>query len=193
LNSKQIKEYADLDAPIADYWKYRKKLNGLKTLSEKADYINGLNLSDDQKNLLINNIADRKEDIDMTNYDNYADFEEFDYAQKNPEKYAISTAVGGYESFKGYTKTLNGIKADKDKNGDTISGSRKKKVTAYIQSLDIDRGQKLILHKSEYPSDTQYNREIIAYLKSRKDLSDADRKKILEALGFKVEGNTVRW
>lgn len=119
--------------------------------------------------------------------------EEYDYAVDSPEKHAISTAVGGYESFKGYTKTLNGIKSDKDKNGDTISGSRKKKVQAYIQSLDIDRGQKLILHKSEYPSDTQYNREIIAYLKSRKDLSDADRKKILEALGFKVEGNKVRW
>ena len=194
LNAEQIKEYRDLEAPIGDYWDYRKGLSGLKTIAEKADYINSLDLADWQKNLLINNIANRKEAIDMTNYDNYGSFEEFDYAQKNPEKYALATVVGGYEPFAKYSSDLNDIEADKDSNGKTISGSRKKKVMAYIESLDIDRGQKLILHKSQYKSDTSYNRAIIEYLKSRDDISIDQRKTILTELGFNVsEDGTVRW
>ena len=194
LNAEQIKEYSDLEAPIGDYWDYRKGLKGLKTIEEKANYINSLDLADWQKNLLINNISNRKEAIDMTNYDNYGSFEEFDYAQKNPEKYAIATAVGGYEPFAKYSSDLNDIEADKDSNGKTISGSRKKKVMAYIESLDIDRGQKLILHKSQYKSDTSYNRAIIEYLNSRDDISFEQWKTILTELGFNVsEDGTVRW
>lgn len=194
LEEKQIQEYIDLDAPIGDYWNYREGLKGLKTIEEKADYINSLDLEDWQKNLLINNIADRKEDIDMTNYDDYGSFEEFDYAQKYPEKYAIATAVGGYDSYTKYSSDLNDIKADKDKNGNAISGSRKKKVMAYIESLNISKGQKLILHKSQYPSDTSYNREIVEYLNSREDISFEQWKTILKELGFTVsEDGKVRW
>ena len=194
LDEKQTQEFIDVEAPIADYWNYRDGLKGLKTLEEKADYINSLDLEDWQKNLLINNIADRKEDIDMTNYDDYGSFEEFDYAQKYPEKYAVATAVGGYDSFAKYLSDLNDIEADKDKNGDTISGSRKKKVRAYIKSLNISKGQKLILLKSQYPSDTYYNREIIEYLKGRDDISFEQKITILKELGFTVsEDGKVRW
>lgn len=87
LNKKQIQEYQDVDLPIADYWKYREGLKGLKKNEEKADFINSLDIEDWQKNILMNNILDRKEDVDMTNYDDYADYEEFDWSQKNPEKY----------------------------------------------------------------------------------------------------------
>ena len=100
LKEKQIKEYMDVDMPIADYWKYREGLSGLTKLEEKAEYINSLDLTNKQKNILINNIADRKEEIDMTDYDKYADFEEFDYAQKNPEKYEFFRQNG--ISFKDY-------------------------------------------------------------------------------------------
>ena len=88
LSEKQIQEFIDVGISIQDYWEYREGLSGLKTLAEKADYINGLDLTDEQKNVLINNIADRKEDIDMSDYGNYGSWEEFDYAQKNPEKYS---------------------------------------------------------------------------------------------------------
>ena len=94
LNEKQIQEYQDVDLPIGDYWKYREGLSGLKSNEEKAEYINSLDIEDWQKNILMNNILDRKEDVDMTNYDDYADFEEFDYAQKNPEKYDFFKANG---------------------------------------------------------------------------------------------------
>ena len=87
LKEKQIQEYKDLDLPIRDYWDYREGLSDQKTLEDKFDYIAGLDLPVEKKNIMINNIVDRKEAVDMTNYDDFGTLEEFDYATKNPEKY----------------------------------------------------------------------------------------------------------
>ena len=101
LKEKQIQEYIDSEMPIEDYWKYREGLIGLTKIEEKADYIYSLDLPTDKKNLLINNIADRKEPIDLTDYGKYDSFEEFDYAQQNPEKYAFLENEGiGYLGYK---------------------------------------------------------------------------------------------
>lgn len=229
LNEKQIQEFIDVDLPIADYWKYRDGLKGLDKLSEKGDYIGDLDLPVSKKNILINNIADRKEAIDMTDYDKYPSFEEFDYAQKNPEKYEFlksqGVSVSEYESFdedtkeayswaaeypekfevsravasdvveyKGYTKALSEQKADKDKDGNSVSGSRKEKVVDYINDLDIDYGAKIILYKSQYKSDNTYNNDIIDYLNGRNDISYKQMETILTELGFKVlSDGTVQW
>ena len=190
LNENQTQEFIDVNKTgmsIQDYWDYRKGLSGLTTLAEKADYINSLNLTAEQKNILINNIANRKEDIDMSDYGNYSSFEEFDFANKYPSKYAVAQSVGGYEAYMIYSSGLNDIKADKDANGNSISGSRKKKVVAYINSLNADYGTKIILFKSEYPSDNTYDRDIIDYLNNRDDISYQQMKTILEELGFKVD------
>lgn len=228
LNKKQIEEYMDVDLPIADYWKYREGLKGLKTNEEKADYINSLDIENWQKNLLMNNILDRKEDVDMSNYNDYGSYEEFDYAQKNPEKYeffkengisysdyanadeegkdaynwaynnpdkvAFAKAVAGdVVAYRGYATELYNIKADKDEYGKSINGSRKEKVLDYINNLNADYETKIILWKSEYPSDDTYNVEIIEYLNNREDLTYEDRVSILTELGFKVSNGEVYW
>jgi hypothetical protein len=273
LKEKQIQEYIDTGMPIRDYWDYREGLSGLKNLSEKADYINsldlpvktknilinnlsdrkepidmegygefgsfdefdfaaknpekyeiaqavggyesymtfkenmkdmkleekadyiaGLNLTTEQKNILINGETDRKEPIDLTGYENFGSFEEFEFARKNPEAHAIAKSVGGYEAYKGYSGDLYDIKADKDENGKSISGSRKNKVVDYINGLDIDYGMKLILFKSEYNADDTYNTEIIQYLDSRQDISWQDMKTILTELGFTVyDDGRIEW
>lgn len=94
LEEKQIQEYIDVELPIADYWNYREGLSGLKTLAEKADYIASLDLETWQKNILINNLTDRATPIDMTGYENYSNFEEFDFATRYPEKYAVLQKEG---------------------------------------------------------------------------------------------------
>ena len=102
LKEKQIQEYVDVDLPIADYWKYREGLSKLEplegkttvSLNQKGDYIGGLDLPVDKKNILINNIADRDTPIDYTGYENYSDFEEFDFATRYPEKYAVLQEQG---------------------------------------------------------------------------------------------------
>jgi hypothetical protein len=178
----------------------------------------------DKKNLLINNIADRKEDIDLTDFGNYSSFEEFDYAEKNPEKYSFLKEYGvSYDAYKGfdedtkeaydwayrnpdkrplakavagdfaqyrkYTGDLYDIKADKDEDGKSISGSRKEKVLDYINNMDADYGEKIILFKSEYPADDTYNYEIIDYLNSRDDISYEEMVAILKELGFNVSSD----
>ena len=119
---------------------------------------------------------------------------EYEYAYDNPEKYAVSKAVGGYDAYRKYSTELYNIKADKDENGKSINGSRKDKVFDYINSLNIDYGAKLILWKSEYNADDNYNAEIVEYLNSRDDISYDDMKSILEELGFTVDSKgNITW
>lgn len=119
---------------------------------------------------------------------------EYEYAFEHPDNYAVAKAVGGYDAYKGYSKDLSDIKADKDKNGKSISGSRKEKVLDYINNLDADYGEKIILLKSEYPSDDTYNYEIIDYLNSREDISYSEMETILKELGFNVSSDgTITW
>ena len=87
LKEKQIEEFVALDIPIADYREIRNQLGKLETTGEKFDYIDSLDLTVEQKNILVNNVVDRKEPVDMTDYDLYEDFEEFDFYTKNQEKY----------------------------------------------------------------------------------------------------------
>lgn len=228
LGKKQIQEYQDVDLPIADYWNYREGMSGLKTNKEKAEYISSLDIADWQKTLLMNNQLDRKEDIDMSTYDDYSGWEEFDYAQKNPEKYDFFKSIGvsysdyvnadddgkdaynwAYNNpekyafskvvaddvitYRSYANALYDIKADKDANGKSISGSRKAKVVDYINNLDASYETKIILYKTEYPSDDTYNVEIIEYINARDDLTYDERVAIFTELGFVIKDGSVYW
>lgn len=118
---------------------------------------------------------------------------EYDFAYEYPGRYGIAKSVGGYENYKYYASDLYDIKADKDANGKTITGSRKEKVADYINGLDISYEEKIILFKSEYTADDTYNHEIIDYLNNREDISYDEMVAILQELGFTVKGNTVTW
>ena len=228
LTPEQTQEYVDVDLPIADYWKYREGLKGLKKNSEKADYINSLDIKDWQKSLLMNNILDRKEDVDMSNYNNYTSYEEFDYAEKNPEKYEFFKANGiSYEDYanadedgktaytwaynnpekykvskvitddvvqyRAYTSDLYDIKADKDENGNAISGTGKAKKIDYINSLDLDYEQKIVLYRMQFKTDDTYNAEIVNYVNSLDYLTYEERVDIFTELGYTVKDGSVYW
>jgi hypothetical protein len=176
-----------------DYTKYKEDMKNLK-LAEKVDYVAGLNLTTEQKNILINVETDRKEPIDLTGYENYGSFEEFEFAKNNPENYALAKAVGGYEGYKQYSSDLGDIHSDKDSNGDSISGSKKQKKADYINSLNIGYYEKLILFKSQYPSYDDKNYEIVEYLNNRDDISYDELVAILNKLDFTVHSDgRVTW
>ena len=120
--------------------------------------------------------------------------EEYDFAYKYPENYAVAKSVGGYDTYKKFTGELYDIKADKDENGKSISGSRKEKVLDYINNLDADYYTKIILFKNEYNADDTYNYEIIEYLNGREDISYEEMETILKKLGFTVSSDgTISW
>ena len=129
--------------------------------------------------------------IDPSEY--WANKSEYDFAYEYPEKYAVAKSVGGYEKYKTYSSELYDIKADKDENGKSINGSRKEKVIDYINNLDADYGERLILFKSEYNADDTYNEEIIDYLNNREDISYDEMVTILTELGFTVKNGNVYW
>jgi hypothetical protein len=262
LSPKQVDEYVSSGMTIGDYWHYREGLSGLSKIEEQAAYINGLDIPVWKKNLLINNLTDRKNPISMEEYATYGSIAESDFAKdnparyellkrdgvtyeqyqafddskknayswaaknpekyefierlgytvddyaeasddekdawtwayNNPEKYEVSKAItGDLFEYRQYKSELNDIGADKDSSGKSISGSRKEKVIDYINSLDADYGEKLVLFKSEYPADDTYNNEIIDYLNGRDDLTYEQIVTILKELGFKVSGNDVTW
>jgi hypothetical protein len=216
---------------VGGYDAYQSFQKGMKdmTLAEKVDYVAGLNLTTKQKNALINGETDRKEPIDLTGYEDFDSFEEFEFAKKNPEKYQFFNDVGisyaeydaldedGKDAYTWAFKNPNGyifskavsddlleyrryageiydIKADKDKYGKSISGTRKTKVIEYLQNSDLDDMAKIILYKSEYPADDTYNYRIAEYLIGRKDLTYEEKKTILEELDFKIDGKgNISW
>lgn len=234
LKEKQIQEFIDVEMPIRDYWDYREGLNKQETLEDKFDYIADLDLSVEQKNILINNVVNRKTDVDMTRYDDFSSFEEFDFYSKNTEKYnflqdngvswkeytASEDAKEDYDNiyswyknnpekvtvskaitdnvveYRKYTSAMNAFDA-KDANGNTVSGLKKERVTEYINGLDLDYGQKIILYRSMYDSKedcANYNSDIVDYLNSRDDISYEEMVTILKELGFEVSSNgTVSW
>jgi hypothetical protein len=133
-------------------------------------------------------------------YEEYRDFDEdqreaWNWAKNNPTGYVVAKAVAGDPvAYKQYTKALSDLKADKDENGKSISGSRKEKVLAYINGLDASYGEKIVLYKMEYPSDDRYNLDILEYLKSRSDLSYEEKLTICKELGFTVRSDGyVTW
>jgi hypothetical protein len=229
LGEKQVDEFTDVDMPIRDYWKYRKELSGLDTVEEKLDYIDSLDLPTRDKNILANNVTDRKEDIDMGEFGEYSGLEEYDFANKNeevynfiksqgisyseysrydddkkdacrwaaknPEKYTVSKAISDdlfdYYGIKG---EINDIKENNDSN----SGIKDKDlVVDYINGLDLDYGQKIILYRSMYGSKQDkkdYNNVIVDYLNSRNDISYEEMVTILEELDMKVDSKgNVTW
>lgn len=148
LKSKQIQEFADLDIPIADYWDYREGLKEQKTTQEKFDYINSLDVTDEQKNIMINNAINRKEEVDMSNYGDYGSYEEFDCAYKNPEKYKLITQIDTFDNYNTYKETIADIKEQYSKDNGYSTEERKHLVQEYINSLNLSVPQKIMLQKA---------------------------------------------
>jgi hypothetical protein len=171
LTEKQINEALDANLPIGEYREVKKGLtkvaneakeNNESQAEAKTNYIYNLPLSDEQKNVLINNTLNRKEDIDLTNYGDYGSLEEFDYATKNPTKYKTITQITDYDTYQTYKEDIAAIK---DKYSTT--DERKSAVFNYINNLNLNMYQKLMLQKmaAGYSIKT-YKRDMQNYIES---------------------------
>lgn len=120
--------------------------------------------------------------------------EAYSWAYNNQDKYEMAKIITpDVIKYKSFTNAISKLEADKKPNGTSISGSLKKKVVNYINSLDIDYYGKMVLYRSEYPSDDRYNADIVEYLDSRDDITYSQMVTILDELGMKVKNGRVTW
>ena len=122
----------------------------------------------------------------------------YSWAYENQGKYTMSKAISDdFLTFYKYKSDLNEIRADKDEYGESISGSSKEKKLEYINNLDLDYGQKIILFRSLYDGKADkeaYNLAIVNYLNGRDDISYEEMETILEELDMTVaEDGRIYW
>lgn len=137
---------------------------------------------------------------------------EYDFAYSNIDKYNRMMDYGisfeeytqggteiaklvsdDYEVFERIKDEIYNIDA-KDDSLHSVSGKKKERVADYISKLDVDDGVKMILFKNEYPSDKKHDKDILAYLNGRQDLSYDQKKNILLGLGvFVDQKGKIHW
>lgn len=200
-NSEKYQRVLEVQSQINELSK--EALNEYKNVDIYSNYATAgdrqYRLTDDGEWQKINDKQLEKQDevtstLGITPNDYWSNKEEYDYAYENPSKYALANAIADYSTFRELSSELYDIKADKDENGKSISGSRKEKVFDYINNLDLDFEQRIMLAKLEYPSYDEYNYEIIDYLNEREDISYEQMVSILTELGFTVKKDgTIVW
>lgn len=103
------------------------------------------------------------------------DLENFDYL----ESYYFDCIVEAYE--------IAG-------EGSTSYEQAQDAVIDYLNDLDIEYGEKIIIYRLIYQYDNQYNSDILEYLNNREDISYDDEVYILQELGMTVDSDgNVSW
>ena len=96
---------------------------------------------------MINNALDRKDPIDMSNYGDFGGYDEFDYATKNPDKYKVIEQIDTFDNYVAYKEDIASIKEQFSSENGYSTEQRKAAVQQYIQSLNLDVPQKMMLEK----------------------------------------------
>lgn len=144
-----------------------------------------------------NEIEDQKfatEKLGITPGEYWSDKKAYDAKANKPGEYAFAmSAMGSYDAYNEMHSGLWDIRADKDENGNSISGTAKSKKKDYIWNLDIDEGAKHLLFRSEYSSYNDYNYEIMEYVDGL-SIPYEDKVRMLEFAGFTVrDDGYVSW
>ncbi len=197
---EKYEQVLEIQSQINELSKYG--LNNYKDVNISGNYATvgnrqyKLNSNDEWEKITDKQIAKQEEvsnSLNISASEYWSNKEEYDYAYENPGKYAIATAIANYETYKTYSKDIYELKADKDEDGKSISGSRKEKVISYVNELDLSIPQKAMLIRQTYSSFDDYNDEIVNYV-ANLDIDYDTKKAILEALDMKVyDDGSVGW
>jgi hypothetical protein len=254
-NAKGYEEYQDDSGN--NYWydkenkvvydsndnKVETKITDLEKVSsteQKANYVNNLPLSNEQKNSLINSTLNKSEEVkdkygylkykddngktyyydestktlynskydkvnnsklnsltkysntvNMSNYNDYGSWEEFNYSNTNPEKYSVISKIADYSDYKDYDDNISKISEKYSdmvdskmtaKQKELISNKKKKEVFNYINSLNLNKVQKLMLYKESGGfSISKYKGQLRDYINNM-NLSAKDKQKMFDEL-----------
>ena len=90
-----------------------------------------------------------------------------------------------YDNFYKYYFGIKDIESDKDKNGNTISGSKKKKVVKKINSLNISTEKKLLLQAySGYKIDNESDKKKLINYLNKQSLTVDEKKALAKKLSL---------
>jgi len=183
INKNHLEEMRKLKMTASEYRNYRNGLSNSGTKNEdKLNYINSLNVSDENKSIMASNVL--KKDINIKDYNKYSSYEEYNYVLKNPEKYSTITQIAKYDKYQEYKKELEDIrKTSPNKKTDTIN---------YINKLKLSIPQKAMFIKQYYSSFNEYNAQIVTYINSQK-INKKEKESILKELGFTIRDGRVYW
>jgi hypothetical protein len=151
---------------------YSKVIDKIDNLISSSFYLSG---DDDRKVYLIDYYHDKYYDMAINKVLGITD------SQK-----AVYNLVG-FEKYAEYAYSIKDIKSDKDKNGNTINGSKKEKVIKKINSLRISSEKKLLLIAySGYKLDEADKNKLLKYL-NRSALTSSEKKELANKLGFELK------
>ena len=107
------------------------------------------------------------------------------------DKINIAQTIGmDADTFLNYAK--QDFKANKDKNGKSISGSKKRKVYNYLNKMNVNYEDRLILAKMQGYETEEGNAEIVNYL-NESSVTPDEFEAILKQLKFTIKNGYVRW
>ena len=126
-------------------------------------------------------------------------------SEYNDDVYAkcqmLNKAGVDYEMLYNYYFTVRGITSDKDAQGNTVSGSKRKKVVASIKSMDISVDHKLLLicasgyalQDNDLPRMTAVNakKRLLRYILNLKSATQTEKTELAEMCGFEVKNGRV--
>ena len=150
---------------------------------EALNYINSLDLTKSQKNIAANDLTkNSKKTIDMKEYGKYSSYDEYKYARDYPEKYSIITQITDYDTYLKYKEDISDIKKKYKIETEHDSNLRKKEIRNYINNLDLNKTQKILLEKMAGGySISNYKSQVYDYLETT-GLSQSEKYKIWKNL-----------
>lgn len=150
---------------------------------EALNYINSLDLTNSQKNIAANDLTkNSKKTIDMKEYGKYSSYDEYKYARDYPEKYSIITQITDYDTYLKYKDDISDIKKKYKIETEHDSNLRKKEIRNYINNLDLNKTQKILLEKMAGGySISNYKSQVYDCLETT-DLSQSEKYKIWKKL-----------
>ena len=214
---KEVTEMEDLPEQYLNtaYFEADKDINGNSisgsSAGKKAYWImNESNLSTAEKNDLLSKIANTEQKQTVTTLKKLQKSEDvykyyYGLNDAGKEKYISTVADTGInqKTYIDYKNKASKITADKDSNGDTISGSKKKKIITEIAKLkNTSTAEKLYLiylegytiKSGEIQGYTENSaRNAVANWILNMKLTTAEKVKILEYAGYDVNDGRVTW
>jgi hypothetical protein len=213
ISKAALEQYKDIDksddyAVIGDKEYYKKDNAWTKVKDKDLEDVNSLGLTTEEKGIYFNTKTelgklDKRDEKETYLYKSKLDktiktaiyensvltsFEKEDSNKAYKTAKAVGVDIDTWLDFEKQT-----FYANKDKNGESISGSKKNKVISYINSLDLSVPQKAIMIRTQYETFDTYNNQIVSYV-SDLNMSYAEKVEILENIGFKVDSNgNVKW